>query len=111
MAENRRAKRFKIHQMIQMSFGKEEFIASEGINLSETGMLCRTNAEIELHSRFYLLFEVPLASGKKEVSCDAQVVHSKQVDDGWEIGITFHDLRRHTQSILKDYIQSLEDVA
>ncbi|MBT4287116.1 MAG: PilZ domain-containing protein [Deltaproteobacteria bacterium] len=108
MDNQRKAKRFMIHQMIEISFGKEEFMACEGLNLSETGMLCKMNTEVEFHSRFYLLFEVPIESEMMEITCEAQMVHYKKVEEGWEVGISFHDIKPSIQMILKKYIQSLE---
>jgi len=108
MENQRKAKRFMIHQMIEISFGKEEFMACEGINLSESGMLCKMKTEVEFYARFYLLFEVPIESEMKEVTCEAQVAHCKKVKDGWEVGVAFHDIKSRTQMILKKYIQSLE---
>ena len=56
----------------------------------------------------HLLFEVPIESEMMEITCEAQMVHYKKVEEGWEVGISFHDIKPSIQMILKKYIQSLE---
>ncbi len=110
MEEKRRDNRFKIYQMIQMSIGKEKFISCEGINISKSGMLCKTNAKVNPGARFYLLFEVPLSTGKYEIKCEGLAAHIKKEGDSYEIGISFSDLWEEDEKILETYINQLSEV-
>ena len=109
MSDKRRHNRFKIYQMIQMSIGKEKFVSCEGINISKSGMLVKTNFEIPISARFYLLFEVPLEKGNYEIRCEGIAAHVKEVDGGFEIGISFSDLFEEDEKILEMYIAELKD--
>ena len=107
MTEKRNQARFKMYQMIQMTVGKEEYVACEGINISKTGMLCRIDRKIDHAAQFYLLFEVPLQSGNYEISCEGMVAHSHKTDDGYEIGVHFTDLFEDDERILETYLAEL----
>ncbi len=109
MSNKRVHSRFKIYQMIQMSIGKEKFISCEGINISKSGMLIKTNFEIPTSARFYLLFEVPLSKGNYEIRCEGIAAHVKKVDDGFEIGISYSDLFEEDEKILEMYIAELAE--
>lgn len=108
MEEKRRQKRFNIFQMIQMSIGKEKFIQCEGLNISKSGMLFKTNAKLDQSARFYMLFEVELEQGKYEIRCEGMIVRMKEIDDSFEVGVQFSDLFEDDEKILEMYIQQLE---
>jgi c-di-GMP-binding flagellar brake protein YcgR len=109
MVEKRKYNRFQIFQMIQMSVGgREEYISCEGINISRAGMLVKTSIDIDSSARFYLLFEVPLPSGKYEIRCEGLPAHVHKVEDGYEVGVSFSDLGEDEEKILEQYIQALE---
>lgn len=107
MSDKRKHNRFKIYQMIQMSIGKEKFISCEGINISKSGMLVKTNFEIPISARFFLLFEVPLEKGNYEIRCEGLAAHVKKMEEGYEIGISFSDLFEDDERILEMYIAEL----
>jgi len=109
MDDKRRHGRFKMYQMIQLSIGKEKFIACEGINISKSGMLCKTNAEVHSSARFYLMFEVPLKTGKYEIKCEGLAAHVNPVEDGFEVGVSFCDLWEEDAKILEMYIAELAE--
>lgn len=62
-----RAHRFEINQLIDTSNNREEFISSEGLNISQTGILCEMEKEVELHSRIYILLQYPGSDESFEV--------------------------------------------
>lgn len=109
MSEKRKQRRFKIYQLIQMTIGKEKYVACEGINISRSGMLVKINQKIDASARFYILFEVPLKSGTYEIRCEGMVAHTQEVEDGYEAGVTFTDLFEEDQKVLDRYILELEE--
>ena len=109
MEEKRKSGRFKIYQMIQMSYGKENFISCEAVNISEGGILCKTNGEIDSNSTFFLMFEIPLKAGNYEIQCDSMVARSVKVDDGWEVGLAFVDMLPDDKSKLGEFINGLKE--
>lgn len=109
MEEKRKDGRFRIYQMIQMSVGKEKFVACEGLNISKSGMLCKTNVAVNPSTRFYLMFEVPVKSKKYEIKCEGLAAHVHEIDDGFEVGVTFTDLWEEDARILEMYINELKE--
>jgi hypothetical protein len=110
MVEKRKHNRFKIYQMIQISIGREHYVACEGINISKSGMLVRTSTEVDGSARFYLLFEVPLESGNYEIRCEGLAAHVHKVGEYWEVGISFLDLFEDDEKILEKYLESLKEI-
>ncbi len=107
MEEKRKASRFKLYQMIKLSYGREENIVSESINISETGILCKTETEIEMHSTFFLLFELPLKTGSHLIKCEGIVIRSVKTEEGWEIGVSFADMFQEDKEVLNKYLVEL----
>ena len=111
MAEKRKHSRFKIYQMIQMSIGEERYVSCEGVNISKSGMLVKTDSEIDSAARFYLLFEVPTEQGSHEIRCEGLAAHVHKTDEGFEVGVSFTDLFEDDQRVLEQFIDSLEPAA
>ncbi len=44
--ERRKCPRFRIDQMVKISYGEESFIQGSGINISECGVLCETREPV-----------------------------------------------------------------
>ncbi len=107
MGENRRHDRFNIYQMIQLGFGKENYIAAEGINISEGGMLCRIGSDVDVYSKLFLLFDIPLDEGRHEIKCEGLITYSMKAEDGFDVGISFTDLSEEDKDKLRAFFQEL----
>jgi hypothetical protein len=94
--------------MVELSFGKENFIACEGINISERGILCKTDRDVEIHSKLFLLFDVPIDGDNYEIKCDGVVLHCSKIDNGYEVGISFVDIYPEDQTRLRLFIDQLD---
>ena len=104
MKEKRGFVRFQIHQMIRLSYGKEEYLQGEGINLSEGGLLCRTDHPIEPYSKVFLMMTIPESEGMKAVNCEGIVVRSEKGASGYENGIAFSELKSEDRRALELYL-------
>jgi Tfp pilus assembly protein PilZ len=90
--DRRKHPRFKIDQMLQASFDRETYIHASGINISKSGLLCKTEQEMGLYSSIFLMIrvndEIP------PVTCEGVVVRCEQEKDGtYEVGIQFTDIK------------------
>lgn len=103
-AEKRRAPRFRIEQMIELSFGREESLRCQGVDLSEVGVLCSTETSMEPGTRVFLLLSLGPGEDDEPVSCEGVVVRSTPTDWGFDSGVAFGDLSAAFQSRLKSYL-------
>jgi hypothetical protein len=109
MKEKRDFVRFQIHQMIRLSYGKEEYLQGEGLNLSEGGLLCRTEHPVEPYSKVFLMMALPETGGTKQINCEGIVVRSEKGASGYENGIAFSELKSEDRRALERYLdQELE---
>lgn len=107
--ENRRVnKRFKLHQLVEMSFSDEEiFINATTENVSIGGMQCRINQEIESYSELFIMFEIPDGEDTRIVKCYGELSWQKKDGDKYLAGINFKDLYADDKSLLSSYLESL----
>ncbi len=90
MRERRKYLRFNIHQMIELSIGKENYVSAEAVNLSESGILCRTEQGVEPYSRMFLLIGVPTKEGEKKIRCEGVVIRCDAIKGGYyDVGVEF----------------------
>ena len=87
--ERRRAPRFSLRHLIEVDFGKEQFVRATGLNISSSGLLCMTNPAIELYSRVFLSLTLPGKNGDEIINCDGIVVRSEPKGDEFITGISF----------------------
>lgn len=74
--ERRTARRFSIDSMVELEFGRESVVHASGINVSSSGLLCKSDYYMEPDTEVALVLTVPCESGSHTVSCDGVVVRS-----------------------------------
>ncbi len=89
--EKRRHERFPISQDIMISLGQGPEIKTSGINISESGLLCF--AEKEINTGMLVSFKLTIPSDKSSltVPCEGIVLKCDKVDGGFNIIIDFTD--------------------
>lgn len=87
--ERRRAERFSIQHLIELDYGKEQFVRASGINISSSGLLCQTEPAIELYTRVFLSLKLPSKNGEEIINCEGIVVRSDQDGSTFTTGISF----------------------
>lgn len=76
--ERRTARRFTIDEMIELELGRESVVHASGINLSSTGLLCKSDYFMEPETEVSLVLTVPSESGDHTISCDGIVVRCQR---------------------------------
>ena len=105
--QKERAPRFEIQQMVQVNLGREEFIAAEGVNISESGMLCETDEPVDPGTRVFLMIGVPDAPPEKVVTiAEAMVVRSEEIEGGYLQGVKFDYLHQDQLERLREFLAS-----
>lgn len=94
--ERRQYPRYRIDQLIELSFGRETFLNAEGVNVSEGGLLCLTETYVEPYSSVFILLGIPSdESGQDyyEIRCEGIVLRCDQLNSsGYRVGIRFTDI-------------------
>ncbi len=91
--ERRRSPRLSLRHLIELDYGKEQFIQATGVNISSSGLLCKTNPEIALYSRVFLSFALPAETGDEIINCEGIVVRSDKDGDEFTTAISFTSFR------------------
>ena len=74
--ERRKAPRFTIDEMIELDFGRESVVHASGLNLSASGLLCKSDYYMEPDTEVSLVLTIPSDSGEHTISCDGVVVRA-----------------------------------
>ena len=106
--ERRQYPRYRIDQLIELSFGRETFLNAEGVNMSEGGLLCVTDAYVEPYSSVFLMLGIPVdekASEYYEVKCEGIVLRCNQQNgSGYCVGIRFTDIMDFDKDKIQKFI-------
>jgi len=92
-----RRERFPMTQVVELSTGEGPDIAAQGVNISETGFLCRTDTGIKPGT--YVTFKLPIVGTKRPmiIDCEGHVLKCNEKDGKFDVVIDFtsdacHDL-------------------
>lgn len=102
--ERRKSPRFTINQMIELDMGRETFIAAEGVNISDEGILCHSSESLDPYSRVYM--QISLDGGKKKqtVSCEGVVVRCKKNKKNYDLALEFSDLEENDRKKIHSFV-------
>ncbi len=75
-----------------------------GVDLSEVGVLCHTDVELEVGTRVFVMLSLGSDTGDTTVSCEGVVVRTGVTDVGFEAGIGFSDLDAASRRKLSAYL-------
>ncbi len=83
--DNRKRERVAIDQIIEISTSDGQYITAQGINISEGGVLCRSDTEIPMGT--FVKFNISLPSGTTSTSieCEGFVLRCVKVDGKYDI--------------------------
>jgi hypothetical protein len=107
LEEKRRAPRFKIDQMIELSFGKESYVQATGIDISESGLLCESSEHVEPSTQLYLMIRLPINDKNYEITSEAVVVRSVKQNNGFSIGIKFTGMQEEDKKKLSAFMAGI----
>ena len=106
--ERRVHKRFDINQAITLTFPKENYINAVGINISKTGLLCKTDIFLDSYTRIFLMLSIPIGNDNKSFSCEAIVIWCQKENEEYDAGLQFVELFDEQKEIIQNYINELE---
>lgn len=103
--ERRRHQRFALQQLVELGFGRERFIHAEGINISESGIRCRTNEELDVSTTVTVYFTLEADEENPEtLRAEAVVMRCEPLDEEvFDVGMEFSMLSPWTDKRLVAY--------
>ena len=78
-----------MNQVIGLSTGKGPDIMAEGVDISESGMLCRTDVEIKTGSRVTFKMTIPGSKTPIVVDCEGNVIKCEKKDGKFNVVVDF----------------------
>lgn len=89
--DNRKRERFPINQEIELSTSEGQELKTQGINMSEGGLLCKSNEEIPQGT--FVKFKLSVPSGENTIcmDCEGFILRCVEVDGKYDIVISFND--------------------
>jgi hypothetical protein len=94
--------------MIELTYMKERFLQAEAVNISEGGILCRSDAAVEPLTRVYLMLHIPRGGEDYVMKAEGVVMHADKKDDSWLFGIAFDNLTGADREAIRGYLATCE---
>lgn len=110
--ENRRIhKRFKLHQLVEISNSKEEsFINVYSVNISLSGLLCKVKTPIKTNSEIYIMFELQYLENPHVIKCYGEISWKVKENDFYLLGINFKHLSDFDSMVIQEHIEHLIEI-
>ena len=89
--DKRRHERVDINQLLELATSEGAVIKAQGVNISESGLLCSTDVEIPAGT--FIMFKLLIPSGKSEmlVPCEGIVLKCNEKNGEFHVVIDFTD--------------------
>ena len=102
----RRSKRFPIRQLVDISPTKENFLKATGVNISESGILCKLEGEhIDDYANIFLMLDVP--NSKESLKIEGVVVRIDKQKSNTFIAIEFSNCGVAEKKLISKIIKTL----
>jgi PilZ domain len=85
-AERRKSPRFAVRQVLELGFGAAKVVWADVLDMSATGLLCRTSAPIERGTRVILSMVLPNGS---RMECEGIGIRTNGGDENRTVAIRF----------------------
>ena len=107
-SEERRSKqRFNVHQFVDISYMKEDFIPVEGINLSETGLLVRSDSPVEPYTKIF--FMVSLGDDEEPIKGEGVSIRCEESEGSFYIGVQVIDMKDSDKLCLHSFLENFSE--
>jgi len=87
--DNRKRERIAIDQVIELSTSEGQCIKAQGINMSEGGILCKSDIEIPQGTFVKFNFLFPSEGKAMSVECEGFVLRCVKVDGKYDVVVDF----------------------
>jgi len=102
--EKRKHQRFEIPQIFKIEFMREEPFSAAGINISEGGLLCETEYNLEPLSRVFMTFVLP--DKKHELlRNEGSVLRVEKKGHMYQFAVAFGDMTDDDRDELRRFLK------
>jgi PilZ domain len=109
MADERRNEdRVPMERLVELSLERTRSMQAACLNISRTGLLCRTNRPITLQAQVSLKINVPLGFDSYNIGCSGKVVRTEEDHGRYLNGIRFTALPNDDAVALDSFLKSYE---
>ena len=106
--ERRREGRFAIEQMVELSYGHESLVHASGINLSRSGLLCKTDTSLEPYTEVSIVLNFPVDGDTHRIECSGIVIRSVEENGLFKTGISLSALSNADAQALIAFLKTQE---
>ena len=103
--ERRSKQRFNVSQFVDISFMKEDFIPVVGLNISENGLLVKSDRPLDPYTKIFFL--ISLGSDAEPIKGEGLSIHSDEEDGQYLIGVQIIDMKYQDKLKLKAFLENL----
>lgn len=89
--ERRKRERFPLAQNVELQTADGTVIYSSGINISEGGILCRTEKEIPIGTNVTFNLTIPVGKRDITVGCEGVILRCIKNNDRFDVAIVLTD--------------------
>jgi len=83
---------------------REKNISAESVNISEGGILCRSDEPVEPLTSVFLMLSIPGETGDYLMKIEGMVMHSAQREGSWLFGVAFNQLSQEDRHAIAEYL-------
>ena len=105
MTDNRRSQRYPVEAKVDVYFEQKGIWETQGVNLSETGILFKSKDPLGLYARAVLRLHFPL-NETPYLDLEASAIRSEAQGEWYLTAMEFMDLNSEDQKVIADFIQS-----
>ncbi len=89
--ERRKRERFPLAQSVELKTSDGTVISTNGVDISEGGILCRSGVEIKPGTSVTFQLTIPIGKREVTVGCSGNIVRCVAADGKFDIGIELTD--------------------
>ena len=89
--EKRKRERFPLAQNVELITSEGTVVNSNGVNISEGGILCRTEKDIATGTTVTFQLTIPIGKRNVTVSCEGVILRCLKNNDRFDVAIVLTD--------------------
>lgn len=104
--EKRRSPRYTLNQLVNIEYGREDYVYGDAVDISETGIGVLCDSAIAPSSRMFIMFQLG-ESGGHTVRCEGFVTRSEKTSAGrYHVGVDFAEMIDSDRNAIVEFLAS-----
>ena len=106
-SEHRRAIRFAISDMVELTFGRENSVRARGVDISSTGAMCKATLPVDIGAQITMRCGIPIENGSKSIECRGKVVRCDLDEMEFKIAVEFDKIAAADKKFIEEYASQI----